>query len=89
MKYFEKQSNVNIFQKAIKGVSRFGGAATGKTLEKVKGARSKIDIVKNPKRYMKAWEIEGKAEKAQYAARASLLGAGATAAIGGGALVLK
>ena len=83
MRYFEKQSKLDLVQRVSKGVSRFTGAVTGKTLEKVKGARSKIDIAKNPGRYMRAIELTGKAQKAQKSARrATALGVGTVGTIG-------
>jgi subtilase family serine protease len=80
MRYFEKQAKLDIVQKVSKGVSRFTGAVTGKTLERAESARHKTSIGRNPKRYIQTKDITEKAEKAQRAARGVLIGAGSVAA---------
>ena len=82
MKYFEKQSKLDIVQKVSKGISRFTGAATGKTLGRAQSARDKLTLSKIPWRKMRAMDVVATAEKSQRSARLSVLGAGTVGSIG-------
>jgi hypothetical protein len=82
MRYFEKQSKLGIVQKVSKGISRFTGAVTGKTLGKAQSARDKLTLSKTPGRKMRAMDVVATAEKSQKAARATVLGVGTVGAVG-------